>query len=432
MLTRSRRGVTFLALAASSLALLPRDARAAGFALWEQGARSMGFAGAFTAQASDPSAIFHNVAGIAFLKGKQVHLGGALIAPRSSFAGADPFPGGTVTEKGDAGLIVPPVADYSHQLTERLVVGVGFHVPFGLKTQWQDPEGFTGRFISKRAELQGFSVNPVVAYKLADRLAVGGGVDLRFASVELQRNVAAINPFTLKAVDVAAVTLASKTNRGIGFNVGLLAKPSESISFGVSYRHKVKIDFDGTSTFTLLPTGNGQLDVLVARSLPSGAIPVATSVEFPGILSGGVAYTRGDWTVEGDVNWYQWSSFDELPLTFEGRPDLSGVIEEHYEDSFQYRLGIERRLTDRWTVRGGYFFDETPTPTASVGPLLPDANRHGVAVGGSWQKGRFRVDVANWYLFFQDRSTDGLNRDNYNGIYESSAELFAVSIGYGF
>jgi len=54
--------------AAAFIGFAPPAASAAGFAIFEQGARGMGFAGAFTAQ-SDPSAIFHNAAGIAFLTG---------------------------------------------------------------------------------------------------------------------------------------------------------------------------------------------------------------------------------------------------------------------------------------------------------------------------------------------------------------------------
>jgi hypothetical protein len=71
MLSRSRRGGPLAALAGLGIALAPSPAGAAAFALFEQGARGMGFAGAFTAQASDPSAIFHNAAGLGFLKGNR-------------------------------------------------------------------------------------------------------------------------------------------------------------------------------------------------------------------------------------------------------------------------------------------------------------------------------------------------------------------------
>ena len=79
MLSASLR---WTAAGATALVLLsaPR-AQAAGFAIFEQGARAMGFAGAYTAQSKDGSAIFHNAAGIAFLKEKQFYLGGTALHP---------------------------------------------------------------------------------------------------------------------------------------------------------------------------------------------------------------------------------------------------------------------------------------------------------------------------------------------------------------
>ena len=47
----------------------PAAAQAAGFGIYEQGARAMGTAGAFTARADDPSAIYFNPAGLAHLEG---------------------------------------------------------------------------------------------------------------------------------------------------------------------------------------------------------------------------------------------------------------------------------------------------------------------------------------------------------------------------
>lgn len=431
MLSRCRRGVA-CSLALLGLALAAPPARASGFAIFEQGGRGMGFAGAFTAQASDPSAIFHNAAGIAFLKGKQLYLGGTVIHPSSDFVGADPFPGAGRAETQDAGILPVPTAYYSNQFTERMVLGLGVHVPFGLKTQWADPDTYSGRFVSQRAELKGFSVNPTVAYKLADRLAVGAGVDIRFASVQLERRVPLVNPFTQRVVDIATAKLESDTNTGIGFNVGFLAKPSESLSIGASYRHKVKVDFTGRASFTPIPTGNSQLDSRVSVVLPAGTLPLSTSIEFPAIVSGGAAYTFGDWTVEGDVDWYQWSTFDQLALRFEGRPDLNQRIVESYEDSFQYRIGVERRLTEAWTVRGGYFYDESPSPPESVSPLLPDSDRHGIALGGTWKRGTLHLDASAWYVLAKDRSTEGVNRDRYDGTYSSSAVTLGVFLGYGF
>ncbi|HJS59059.1 MAG TPA: outer membrane protein transport protein [Vicinamibacteria bacterium] len=426
--TRILRGLVF----ALGFVLAPAAAHASGFALFEQGAQGMGFAGAFTAQASDPSAIFHNAAGIAFLKGRQLYAGGVLVNPSTDFTGADPFPGEGRLESMSVGIIPFPSAYYTQPVGDALAVGVGIHVPYGLRTEWKFPDVFSGRFISTKAQLSGFSLNPTVAWKVRDRLAIGGGVDIRFSSVELQRSVPAIDPFTQQVADVASVVLQSDTATDFGFNIGVLAKPAESFSIGAAYRHKVKQSYTGDATFTLIPTGSAQFDGLVAQTLPAGAIPATTELETPAIASVGVAYRWNDWTVEGDVNWYGWSAFDEVPITLEGRGDLSTIIREDYDDSFQFRIGVDRRLNDEWSVRGGYFYDPSPSPPESMSPLLPDSDRHGLCAGGSWRRGAFRVDAAAWWLLSQDRSTEGVSRDHYDGIYSSSAGTLGISVGYSF
>jgi long-chain fatty acid transport protein len=409
-----------------------RPVAAAGFAIFEEGARGMGFAGAFTAQASDPSAIFHNAAGIAFLRGKQIYFGGTLIRPSSEFEGTDPFPGAGVTEKQDIGLLKVPSVYYSQALGSGAAIGIGLHVPFGLKTQWENPDSFTGRYISTRAELKGFALNPTLAVKLADRLAIGAGVDVRLSSVQLEQRIPSVNPFTQKVVDVAAVDLTTSTKTGVGFNVGILGKPTEQWAIGLAYRHKVKIDYAGTAAFDLLGTGSSELDTLVARTLPAAPVPVTTTIEFPAFLSAGVAFSPEDWVVEADVNWYQWSTFATLPIQLEGREDLSRVVQERYENTLQFRVGLERRITDDVFVRAGYFFDQTPAPPESISPLLPDSDRHGFALGASFISGRFRLDAAAWYVRSPDRSTDGINRDHYDGTYKSKAATLGISMGYSF
>ncbi|MFI5183703.1 MAG: OmpP1/FadL family transporter [Vicinamibacteria bacterium] len=432
MVSGSRRSARFAVLAGLGLVLAPIPARAAGFALFEEGARGMGFAGAYTAQAADPSAIFHNAAGIAFLKGKQIYIGGTLINPATDFTGDAPFPGAGQLETMNVGVTPIPAVYYTHQLSESFVAGIGLDTPFGLKTEWDSPQTFTGRFLSQKAELKGFSLNPTVAFKLADRLSLGVGLDVRFSSVTLDRNVPLVNPFTQKVVDVASVELKSDTATDFGWNLGVLAKPTENLSIGVSYRRSVKQDYAGTADFNRIPTGNAQLDTLVAVKVPAGPLPAATFIEYPSILSLGVAYSWKDWTVEGDVNFYGWSSFASLPITIQGRPDLSAVVTEDFQDSRQYRIGLERQLNDAWAVRGGYFHDESPSPPESVSPLLPDANRNGFCAGASWKQGHLRLDGSVWYVHLSDRSTEGVQRDSYNGTYSGHALTLGLALGYSF
>ena len=433
MFLSSRARGACLAAATLSLAFVPASSSASGFSIYEQGGRAMGFAGAYTAVTGDPSAIFHNAAGVAFLKGTQLYFGGTLVAPKSSFAGAEPFPGAGILEKQDVGVIPVPTFYLTKQFNRAVVWGVGVYTPFGLRTQWSNPDSFTGRHISLEADLKGVAINPTVAIRLAKGVSVGAGLDIRLAKVELRRRVPSMNPFTRQTVDIAEATLESGYDSGIGFNVGLVAKPSDELSLGLSYRHRVTVDFTGDAAFALIPTGNSQFDQLVARNpLLQGQPALGTSITFPGILAGGVAYDWDRWTVTGDVVWFNWSTFDRLALNFPDRPQLNQTVIEDYRNSLQFRAGLERRLGDHWAVRGGYHYDQTPVPAESVSPLLPDQDRHGLAVGGSWLQKRWRLDAGLWYLFLSPRSTEGRNRDHYNGSYDNSAITFGASLGYRF
>jgi long-chain fatty acid transport protein len=423
-------------LAAAALGFVPclaPRAHASGFSIYEQGGRAIGFAGAYTAVTDDPSAIFHNAAGIAFLKGTQIYLGGTLVAPHSTFVGDNPYPGAGVTEIQDPGIVPVPTFYFTQKLGKSVVWGLGLDAPFGLKTQWENPNTFTGRYISLKAELKGFAINPTVAFKLADRLALGVGVDVRLAKVQLVRRIPGVLPTTQQIVDIAEADLEGGTDTGVGFNVGLVAKPTDELSLGLAYRHHVTVDFAGTATFTLIPTGVPPFDAAVAANpLLQGTPALTTSIDFPSILAGGVAYKWDKWTVAGDLVWFDWSRFAKLVIHFPDRPQLDQTIIEDYEDSWQIRVGLERRLSDRWAVRGGYQYDKTPVPPASVSPILPDQSRNGLALGGSWTSGRLRLDAGLWYLFLSPRSTMGVSRDNYNGSYDNSAFTFGLSLGYQF
>src|SRR5512136_2510583 len=96
-----------------ALPLLPASVHASGFAVESQGARAMGFAGAYVAQAADPSAIFYNAAGIGFLKGKQLYVAGAFTTLSTDFTGSGPNPPAGTLEKSNNGLGILPAFYYS-------------------------------------------------------------------------------------------------------------------------------------------------------------------------------------------------------------------------------------------------------------------------------------------------------------------------------
>jgi long-chain fatty acid transport protein len=425
----ARRGQIVILLA---LFALPTALQAGGFSIYQQGAQAMGFAGAVVAQASDPSTIFYNPAGVGFLKGRQIYIGGAIGSQSTDFTGEGPYPPVGTKETSDNGLKALPTVYYSHQFSQQIFFGLGFNKPFGTSSNWTNPNDFSGRFVSLEGKIQSYALSPVVAFKLADRLSVGFGVDLRFSEFsQTRRLLPSPNPFAPELVDVAERRLSSDWSTGVGFNIGLLAKPSDAVSIGISYRHKVRQDYTGSASFSQINTGNAAVDAAVKLNLPAQQ-SFETAIEFPASLAGGLAYRFGDWTAEGDVVWFQWSSLDQLNFHFPAQPTLDQSLPLNYESTILGSLGLERRIGDRYAVRGGVGYDHSPQPTSTLSPFLHDEDHYLFSLGGTWRSGNVFVDGAFSYVLVRDRSTSQASAYGYNGLYQSSLFSFGVNLGYRF
>ncbi|MBI2212085.1 MAG: outer membrane protein transport protein [Acidobacteria bacterium] len=424
----------FLTIALLTLSIAPLGF-AAGFSIFEQGAKATGMGGAFTATADDPSAIFYNVAGIAYQRETTAMLGGTLISFRNEFKGDRyEFPGPDTTEGYEDHLFTPPNAYLLIPVGENATFGIGQFTPFGLRTHWENQDAFTGRFISQDANLKVFSVQPSFAWKTSSgKFAIGAGAEWRASKVSLERNLPAINPFTLQVADIGHVVLQSdEVNDAWGWNVGVILRPSETWSVGVNYRAPITIDYKGDATFTQILTGNPQFDAIVATQLPPEQA-IKTAIDYPDQLHIGIATTAiPTWTLELDAVRTGWSDFETLVVDFENpsTPDL--VNNEQWEDAWSYRLGANKRVNDMWQVQLGVVYDESPQPVWNVGPLLPDSDRVGLSFGVELTHGKWTLSLADLYLPFVDRDTLGQNEDGFNGVYETTANLMSFDLGYKF
>ncbi len=260
---------------------------------------------------------------------------------------------------------------------------------------------------------------------------MGAGLDVRLSKFELARRLTASpNPFPVPT-DVAELTLESGTDTGVGFNLGLLASPTENLSFGLSYRHEVSIDHGAQANFVQILTGNQAVDDVVARALPASQ-PATASFTYPGSIAAGVAFRRGYWLVEADVQWMLWSSFDNVTITYANAPAYDTVLPQEWASTWRGALGVEYLIGDDWEVRGGFGYDHSPAPTETISPFIHDADRYTFGGGGSWKYERLRLDFNLRYVAFRTSSTLGISRYDYNGSYSSGGLQVGASLGYRF
>jgi len=406
----------------------------AGFLIYEHGAAAMAMAGAFVSIANNPSAIFHNPAGIAWLKGTQVSLGTTLITSQSNLKLPN-WPDPTYQSVDQESQLFYPSTFYiTHQFSDRIVAGFGFFSPYGLGTKW--PKDYPLKYIAYEDDMKTFFFNPTIAYRVNDRFSIGFGVSYILASIKFKLvQIAEIIPDVLEP-DVPAQFEAS--GNSFGFNAGLLYQ-ADSFSFGLNWRSGFKINFDGDITLdsSKVPP---PFDVFVPRKGEA-----STSFSFPHIFGAGISSKVTDRLIVAfDVNYILWSTYDTYTVNIDYQdpyPDPEPmIVPEDWKDAFALRLGFEYKTSENLALRWGVLYDQTPQPVEYMDPVLPDANRWALTAGFGYNRGNFVVNISYQLELFGERTSP--NRNIYyhpllgmnlgEGTYSTTAHLLGISLGFVF
>lgn len=413
-------------------AFLASNTFGSGFQLNEQGARAMAMAGAFTGLANDPSAIYFNPAGITQLTGTNFSVGSTMIMPLSAYH--FPKPSTDVTDMN--GQTFALINFYvTHQLSEKISVGLGVNNQFGLGTKW-DPK-WAGKYLAVETDVKSFYFTPVIAYKLFDNLSVSAGPTIAMAKVKIARRVP--NAVNALAPDFM-LTMESTYATAVGYTIGVLYKPVKQWQFGFSYRSESKFTFDGTATsdpasFTFV---HPVYKVPVTVPWPNGSISAPLTTPQSATL--GIVYFPNDQlTASFDFQYVGWAWYNQLAVTFNNynpaSPTFTGSstssAARNWKNTYIVRLGFEYKATDMFSVRFGALYDHNPVDDQYVEPSLPDADRVGLNIGfGGKLSDHISVDLAYMYLSFPDRQISN-SVFGFNGTYSNEAHLFALNLNYG-
>ncbi len=403
-------------------------ASAAGFGLYEFGARSSAMGGAVIANPYDASTLFYNPSGLAFVSGMRFYANIDLIFPKALYVGPEPYPWAGEVYNAESQVFTPIGLFFTYPVNDRVSTGISVTNPFGLGLKWSDD--FPGRFIARNTDLKSFYISPVIAYKVSDNFSLGFGLDLVIAQVLLERNVLLFD----NRYEVGTSKLTGTSKLGIGFTASFTYK-TDRFGFGAMYRHKVKNQFEnGQAEFTIFDNLSVPNVAVLAQSILKDQ-SVNTAITFPGSFNVGVYYKLMDRLgVEVDYNYVMWSVFDKLEIEFPDDPRLNQTVEENYQNSYTIRFGAHYDLSENFSLLGGLILDKTPQPIESVSPLLPDNDRTNFSAGFSYRSGKMQFDAGYMFVNIGERSTieNGVGRNDvgFDGVYNSNASLFFVSFGY--
>jgi long-chain fatty acid transport protein len=382
--------------------------------------------------ANDPSAIWHNPAGIAFLKGTQISVGTTLIMPSGSMTLLKPPPWEPQANWEQKSQVYFPSTFYITQsVGEKVTLGFGFFSPYGLGSSWPIENQF--RYLGYEDDMKTFFFNPTIGVKLTDKLSFGAGVSYVYSTVmfKLVSLIDTLYPYTQSTYDVPAELTGNGDSWA--FNAGLLYR-DEKFGLGFSWRSSFDIHYKGDMT-------------LDTSAIPSPFRPLfptesggETTFKFPNILAFGASVKAADrLLLSFDFHYILWSRYDKYVVKFDDPRLDDMVMEENWKDSFLVRLGGQYTFSPKFCLRAGFLYDQTPQPIESMDPLLPDADRYALTAGFGWTLAKNVVlDFAFHHEIFSDRTSP--NRGIYDfgvvnygeSTYEMTANLLAASLKFGF
>lgn len=430
--------MTMKAAAAAVMAVCAASAaQAAGFMLTEQSAGALGRAYAGVGvDGTDLSGVYYNPATMTLHPGTQIQAGFVAVGLDLAYEGKD----GT-TENGQYNTQAIPHGYISHQLTDSVWLGLAMTVPFGMGTEYNDNWPLAYKGIS--AEVLTFDFNPNVAWKISDKLSLGAGVSIQYASADLKMKEDKYSPLTMDG-EVDADSIAW------GFNLGLMWSPLDNLRFGLSYRSKVNHHADGDFTVDNFRNGDTVIPPAMLPSIPdhgsilealNGTHDATASLSTPAWAMATAAWDVNDLlSLYATFRWTDWSSFDTLDINYSvGSVGMTKTVTNKWQDTYLFSVGADLRFTNWWTFRAGIGYETSPIDDPKYRTaIIPDADRWWFALGSSFQAtDNLQLDVsAAWLHGTGERDLWGVsadNKDEVKGRFDKlDAYLFGVQLVYKF
>lgn len=294
-------------------------------------------------------------------------------------------------------------AFYAQKLNDDLYAGIGLYGNYGLGIDFGN---WSGDRLIKKSTMVAMTLSPSLAYKLSDRVSVGGSVNVNYGFLSLTRNVDG-NDEKEKDHDWA-----------MSYRLGLLMELTDQTRAGISWTSKTEYDFDidGKARFPNLP--NVEYD-----------LPISAQVRAPQqIMLSLVHDINKQWSVMGDLGWQDWSQFGAPQITVVGQEvDKSSRL----KDSWHTALGVQFRPTEQWRLNAGVAFDSTVYNSQSdVALTLPTGDEWRFATGAQYQiTPQSNIGAAVSYLHMQ--SSHVQSPSIYQGSYDNPYLWFA-SVNYSY
>ena len=207
------------------------------------GCRALAIGGAFVGIADDPSAVFHNPAGLVYQeKVFNLSIDGFYISPTHEYV----TPEGDMTQSQYKSAI--PQFFLTYRANEKLTLGFGFYVPYaGGGVDWQ--EGVLDQPLKSTMGI--YSLTPTLSYKFSDKFSIGFNLNFYGGVMNVETEDPVLGPIVIE-----------ENGSAISGGFGLMYRPSERLRIGLGVRGPAEMTLSGETAITVVDPIFGTIQLM--------------------------------------------------------------------------------------------------------------------------------------------------------------------------
>ena len=340
---------------------LPQAAGAEGFAINEWSAEGVAMGGARMFAEGDAANVAYNPASITKVDGEAFKVSATYLSPHGDY---DLYDGNDVIESGHNRVHFgfAPGTYYVKKLNDKDWFGIGAFSRFAMVSEFErNSQVSTNAFVSR---LDGVSVTPTFAHKFDDKWSAAVGAEINYVRLTMEKNIA-YDPTNEIGV---GPTHTKGESYALGWNAAANYAFDDKNEIGIVYRsrikHSMEADFHAYNGPVTL-SGDAYGEVTLPESWHIGyshKFNDKTRVELNAVRTG-------------------WDTYDALNIT---TPMGVSASPKNWEDGWRYAIGVEHKLSDKYTLMAGFAYDESSIPYNGGDFMVPTGNRKTYSIGARY------------------------------------------------
>lgn len=378
------------------------------------------------AKADDATTAFTNAAGLTRIPKTQFVGQPTIIYTHGQFnVKQQGNQGGGDADKDEEVLLVPSFS-WSTPLENDKWIGVTINVPSGIGNDYGS--SWAGRYEATKSSLAFVAITPVMAFKVNEKLSLGGGPTLMMTQSETKVNIDN-GPFYAGGDGKMKL---ETDGTSVGWTTSFLWEFNEKSRVGMTYRSETEPDLTGTPSFKNLSPA---VNTLLANAQILGR-EVDIDMRTPQmLLAGYYREVNRNWAFSVDAAWIDMSRFG-LENVKVGTTEVT--TESDYKDMYMGSVGVFYKSNDSLTYSAGLMYTTSAKDDEDRTFQMPLDEIWGIGVGVNKEVSAMHSFHANLnYFSLGDGEIDeGVSvPDHNNTLYEVKGEFeehYAVALELGF